>query len=380
MLWFHGVSVGESLANLTLVKALREHYPELPFLLTSTTATSKKLIEKQLDANMTYEKFPLDFPWDVNAFLKKHNPSYAIFAESELWPFMLGAMRKRNIPASLINARLSSRSYKRWSKLPFLIKPMLSSFDTIFAQSEEEAQRYKSLTGSNNNAPRVLNAGNIKFAAKPLEADDADLVKLRAEVGTRPCLLYASTHSPEEILAARIHKVLRDHLPDLLTIIVPRHPERGSKLASEIDLPLARRSQNTPIQPNTQIYLADTLGELGLFFRLCNIVIMGNSFTTTPGGGHNPIEPAHLDCAILYGPEMFNFKQINKEMIEAHAARQVSDEGDLAQAALTLLQNTQAQSSLSQAAKAYARSKQDVLPNILEKLRPLIDTALAERN
>lgn len=376
MLWFHGVSVGESLANLTLVKALRQHYPTLPFLLTSTTDSSKALIEKQLDANMVYEKFPLDFPWAVKAFLDRHQPSYAIFAESELWPFMLSGLRKRNIPASLINARLSERSFKRWQKLPFLIKPMLSSFNRVFAQSEAEMQRFQSLVGKKI-APDIVNAGNIKFAAKPLDFDIKALEQLKKQIGERPCVLFASTHPTEEVLAVQNHKRLQSQIPDLLTIIVPRHPERGDKISADIALPFSRRSEDEPITDETQIYLADTLGELGLFFRLCDMVVMGNSFTTQPGGGHNPIEPAHLDCAILYGPEMFNFAEISRDMLASNAAMQVINSDLLAEGILKVMNDRSLQNHLQSSAKAYAQSKQDVLPNILEKLIPLIDTALS---
>lgn len=371
MIWLHGVSVGESLANLTLAQELASLYPDQKILLTSTTETSKSLIMKHVGERIFYEKYPLDLPWLVNAFLDKWKPKFVIFGESELWPVMLGAIRKRKIPAALINARLSEKSFKRWSFFSFLAKQMLSSFDLILAQSKEETERYKSFKSEN-----VYTAGNLKFAAAPLAYDDKELSEIKAMTGDRPTVVFASTHAPEELIAYEMHHALTNHFPNLLSIIVPRHPERGEQIAHDLGEAVARRSLKQPITAKTAIYLADTLGELGLFYALCPIAFIGNSLTTTPGGGHNPIEPAHLDCAIVYGPEMFNFKLIDQEMLEATAVIKGRDKEDVTNILKDLLTNTLKAKTLAKAAKKYAQSKRNVLPEILEKLTPLIDTAL----
>ena len=373
MIWLHGVSVGESLANVTLVKALAKKYPNQKFLLTSTTKTSATLLKKHVNDHVSYETYPLDFPWKVNAFLNKHNPSFVIFGESELWPFMLSALRKRNIPAVLINARLSEKSYNRWCLLPFLIKPMLATFSCILAQSKNEATRYTSLGGGN-----VFNSGNLKFASEPLTYDKSELNKLKQATKGRRLLLFASTHAPEEEISAQIHNTLKTEFSDLLSIIIPRHPERGSTIKETISNTnnIAQRSMNEPITTTTDIYLADTLGELGLFYTLCPIAFLGNSLTTQPGGGHNPIEPAHLDCSILYGPHMFNFDVIDQEIRNAKAVIKCDSVEDLRKQLSTCLKDQQKIKTLTQNAKLYAQSKRHVLDEILEKLCPLIDTSL----
>lgn len=373
MIWLHGVSVGESLANLTLAKAILEQYPQQWVLLTSTTKTSKSLLKKATHERLFYDTYPTDLPWKVNAFLDKWQPQFAIFGESELWPIMLGALRKRHIRAALINARLSEKSYKRWKLLRFMIKPMLNTFSVILGQSDEESARYVDLSAQN-----VFTSGNLKFAAEPLSYDKKELSMLKKAIVNRPVLLFASTHDPEERIALQVHNVLKKKHPKLLTIIIPRHPERGPKIREMINISCAQRSKNEPLKSETEVYLADTLGELGLFYKLCPITFIGNSLSEKPGGGHNPIEPAHLDCAIVYGPIMHNFKLIDAEMTAAEAVLKTQSIEGTIQVLSDLLNNPEKQTGLSRNAKTYAQSKQDVLPDILEKLTPLIDTALHE--
>lgn len=373
MIWLHGVSVGESLANLTLAKAILEQYPTQRVLLTSTTKTSKSLLTKATHERLFYDTYPIDLPWKVNAFLDKWQPQFAIFGESELWPVMLGALRKRHIPAALINARLSERSYKRWKLLGFMIKPMLETFSIILGQSDEESARYVGLGAEN-----VFTSGNLKFAAEPLSYDKKGLSALKQATTDRPILLFASTHDPEEQIALQIHETLKKKYPKLLTIIIPRHPERGSKIREMISAPCAQRSKNETLGDETEVYLADTLGELGLFYKLCPIAFIGNSLSEKPGGGHNPIEPAHLDCAIVYGPIMHNFKLIDAEMTQKDAVMKAGSIEETIESLDTLLNDPDKQKNLIKNAKTYAQSKQDVLPDILEKLTPLIDTALHE--
>lgn len=373
MIWLHGVSVGESLANLTLAKAILEQYPKQRVLLTSTTKTSQSLLTKATHERLFYDIYPIDLPWKVNAFLDKWQPQFAIFGESELWPIMLGALRKRHIPAALINARLSEKSYKRWKLLGFMIKPMLETFSIILGQSEEEAARYVDLGAEN-----VFTSGNLKFAAEPLSYDNKELSALKKSIANRPVILFASTHDPEERIAIQIHEALKEKHPKLLTIIIPRHPERGPKIREMIGIACAQRSKNEPLTSETEIYLADTLGELGLFYKLCPIAFIGNSLSEKPGGGHNPIEPAHLDCAIVYGPIMHNFKLIDSEMTKEKAVIKAESVEETIETLNTLLNDLVKQKHLIENAKKYAQSKQDVLPDILEKLTPMIDTALHE--
>jgi 3-deoxy-D-manno-octulosonic-acid transferase len=374
LIWLHGVSIGESLANITLSKALSHQYPKAKILLTSTTKTSEKILTDFVSTQpkMSYDKYPHDWPWCVNAFLNKWQPDMVVFGESELWPLMLWALRRRQIPAALINARLSEKSYQRWQRFPFLIKPMLKTFSTILAQSDDESARYVALGAEN-----VFTAGNLKFATEPLSHDAEKLTHLKQQLGKRPLMLFASTHAPEEEMVARLHKKLKKDIPTLLSIIVPRHPERGDKIAATLGNAL-QRSHDKTITKSIEIYVADTLGELGLFYTLCPVAFIGNSMTTQPGGGHNLIEPAQLNCAMIYGPEMFNFKKMDQELIAAKGALKVTTEAMLYKKLKDLLQNPRKQKELTKAASVYAQSKQDVLPYILEKLAPLIDTSRHE--
>lgn len=374
MIWLHGVSVGESLANLTLAKALVNLYPDQKILLTSTSKTSRSLLLKAVNDQILYDSYPLDFPWRVNAFLDKWQPKAVIFGESELWPFMLHAIQKRGIKAALVNARMSETSYKRWRLVPFLARKMVKTFDVIMAQSDKDADQYRGVRAQN-----VYTTGNLKFAADPLSYDPYLIKSLKDQIGDRPLLTFASTHAPEEIYTYQMHQQISKEHKNLLSILVPRHPKRAEKIREELEkmgAKIAQRSLEDPIHPDTDIYLADTMGELGNFYAMSDIVFLGNSLTTTPGGGHNAIEPAHLNCAIVYGPHMFNFELIDREMLEQNAVIKTHSIEETATVLTDLLKSPEKVKTLSQHALSYAQSKQNVLPEILEKLLPLIDTAL----
>lgn len=374
MIWLHGVSVGESLANLTLAKTLADLYTDQKILLTSTSKTSQSLLLKAVNDQIVYDRYPLDFPWRVNTFLDKWQPKAVIFGESELWPFMLHAIQKRGIQAALVNARMSNKSYKRWKMFSFLAQKMVDTFSIILAQSDKDADQYRGIGAEN-----VHTTGNLKFAADPLSYDPHLIKQLKEQIGRRPILTFASTHAPEELYTYQMHqKIANDH-QRLISILVPRHPNRAESIRLELEkegAKVAQRSKQEPINLDTDIYLADTMGELGNFYALSDIVFLGNSLTTTPGGGHNAIEPAHLDCAIVYGPHMFNFDLIDREMLDAKAVIKTQDIEETAKTLSNLLSNPKRVKELSENAHRYARSKQNVLPEILEKLIPLIDTAL----
>jgi 3-deoxy-D-manno-octulosonic-acid transferase len=245
---------------------------------------------------------PVDLPSAVAQFLDHWRPELALWVESELWPNLALATRGRGIPMILVNARLSARSEARWRAVPGLIRPILSSFALCLAQDETQAERFRRL-----GARRVISVGDLKAAAGPLAADPRQLALLRRQTGERPCWLAASTHAGEEEIAAEAHSVVARTHPGLLTIVAPRHPARGAAIAAMLrgrGLRVARRAAGEPISASTEIYLADTMGELGLFFPLAGIAFIGGSLV--PKGGHNPFEAARLDCTILHGPDMRN--------------------------------------------------------------------------
>ncbi len=321
LLWLHAASVGETLSILPVLQALAERAPDLTLLLTTGTVTSARLLGRRLDpalAGRVIHRFvPLDVPGWVARFLDDWRPDAAAFVESELWPNLVAAARGRGIPLALVNARLSLRSARRWRLLPGLAREMAAGFTLVLAQSEADAAR---LRGIGATGARCL--GNLKDAAPPLPADPAALRQLRQAVGERPVFLAASTHPGEEALVVAAHAALTARHPGLLTVIVPRHPDRGPAVAAEAaGHAVARRAAGEMPGPGTAIYVADTLGELGLFYRLAQVCLVGGSLV--PHGGQNPLEPARLGCPILLGPHTWNFAEPVARLLAAGGARLV---------------------------------------------------------
>ncbi|TCH96722.1 3-deoxy-D-manno-octulosonic acid transferase [Roseococcus sp. SYP-B2431] len=325
LLWLHAASVGETLAILPLLDALLARDPALSFLVTTGTATSAQLLPQRLSgelgARVIHRYVPLDVPPWVARFLDGWRPDAACLVESELWPNLLGACAARGIPTALLNARISGRSFRRWRNFgPGLIRRLLGGFSLIVPRSAEDAARLTAL-----GARRLAPAGDLKLAADPLPADPGKLAELRAAIGARPVLLAASTHPGEEELVLAAARELAPRVPDLLTIIVPRHPERGSEIAAAAGAP--RRGAGLP-PGEGPAYIADTLGELGLFYRLASVALVGGSLIRH--GGQNPLEAARLGCPMILGPHMENFADATAALLAAGGARQLPDAAALA--------------------------------------------------
>lgn len=374
LVWLHAASVGESLSLLPLIDALRTRRPALSILVTTGTVTSAKLLAERLPKGVLHQYVPVDRLASVRRFLDHWRPDLVLWAESEFWPNLVSEPARRKIPMVLVNGRVSPRSFKGWRRAPSLIKELLAGFSLCLGQSEADAQRLKEL-----GAPQARSVGNLKFAAPPLPAEATELAMLQKAFGTRPRWLAASTHPGEEEIAARIHRRLAPTQAGLLTVIAPRHPERGAEIARSLaqqGLKVARRARGEPIDAATEVYLADTLGELGLFFRLCDLVFMGKSLAGI--GGQNPLEPARLGCAILHGPHVENFADITDRMDRARASRAVAGEEALADAASRLLSNPGERRRLGEAACVFASAEDDVLAATLEALAPFLDALAPE--
>lgn len=367
LLWLHGASVGESLSALPLIEALRRQRPDLHVLVTSGTVTSAAILRERLPAGVIHQFFPVDRPLWVRRFLDHWRPDLVLWLESELWPNMLCEIRARRIPAALLNARISENSSRRWARwAPNSIRWLLATFDKCLAQSEADGWRYRRL-----GAGDVSCVGNLKAAAAPLPADDQALATLRADIGTRPLWLAASTHAGEEALAAAVHRRLAR--PGLLTVIVPRHAGRGAEIAAELrgaGFRVARRAAGEPPTAHCDIYLADTMGELGLFYRLAPIAFIGKSLIGQ--GGQNPLEAARLGCAVLFGPHMGNFAEAAAALVEAGGAVTVADEAALAQAVGALLDDGEARRRQGSAARAFAEAEAGTVPRVLAAIAPLL--------
>jgi len=365
LVWCHAASVGEAMSVLTLIDRLHERYPLWSILLTTGTVSSAKLIAGRLPERAIHHYVPVDrWPY-VTRFLDHWKPDVALWVESELWPNMLAALSQRQIPAILLNGRLSEKSYRRWKLLPGGAKEMLGVFALGLAQTGAERNRFAAL-----GLKDVRAIGNLKFAADPLPCDSSALALLKTQIGGRRTWLMASTHPGEDELALRVHQILRRSFPDLLTIIVPRHPNRAPEIAALLKaqhLAFAQRSLGEELTPAHEVYLADTMGEMGLFYRLCRLCCLAGSFTW---GGHNPVEPAQLECAVLFGPKMDNFHIMADDMLGAGAALQVTDEAELAETLLRLLDQPEEAVKLAHTARAWAESKRGVLEETLKLLAP----------
>jgi 3-deoxy-D-manno-octulosonic-acid transferase len=302
--WAHGASIGEALSLLPIVDRLTRRGVDV--LVTSGTRTSAELLARRLPPGAVHQFAPLDFPRGVRRFLDHWRPDVAVFAESEIWPNMILELRRRLVPLILVNGRVSERSFRRWSRRPEVAQELFGRFDACLAQSAGDAERLTQLGAS-----RVSVAGNLKFDASPPPIDPRALAQLSGAVSGRPLWVAASTHPGEEEIVAGVHRAVAAHFGGLLTIVVPRHPERGEEVEAAFataGLRTARRSRGQEPDGSVEVYVADTIGELGLFYRLSPLVFMGGSLVRR--GGHNPIEPAKLGAAILHGPHVFNFAEV----------------------------------------------------------------------
>jgi len=302
LLWLHAASVGETVSLLPVVAELPAH---ISVLLTTGTVTSAALLEQRLPAmdlkpRVIHRFAPLDVPSWVDRFLDHWRPNAAAFVESELWPNLLRSANRRGIPMVLVNGRLSPRSAGIWNRAPAFARMVLGSFRLIQARGEADAARFRAL-----GADRVTAPGDLKLAAPPLPVNEATLASLQSALAGRPVWLAASTHPGEEELVAAAHQALVPRYPGLVTIITPRHPERGPQIAAALKAPA--RSVGSPL-PAEGMWIADTLGELGLWYRLAPIAFVGRSLVA-PGGGQNPLEPARLGCAVAVGPHTGNFSE-----------------------------------------------------------------------
>jgi 3-deoxy-D-manno-octulosonic-acid transferase len=368
LVWVHAASVGESLSMLPLIGRLLEHRPQRHVLMTTGTVTSARLMAERLPIGAFHQYVPVDRVAYVRRFLDHWRPDLVLWAESEFWPNLLGETAARDIPAILINGRVSARSFAGWRRFGGLIRQILSGFRLCLGQTETDARRLAKL-----GAAGAKCLGNIKFAVPPLPADPGELEALKKAVGARPLWLAASTHPGEEEIAGRVHgRVMADH-PGLLTVIAPRHPDRGPEIAAALRAmghAVSLRSAGQAIRPETDIYVADTLGEMGLFYRLAGVVFVGKSLVSH--GGQNPLEAARLDCALVHGPHMANFADIAQAFVDGGAARVVGGEAELAAAVACLLGDEGERKRMADAALALATVEAGVLDSVMAELAPFL--------
>jgi 3-deoxy-D-manno-octulosonic-acid transferase len=353
LLWLHAASVGETVSVLPVLALLPA---DVTVLLTTGTVTSAALLGQRLPAmglesRVIHRFAPLDVPAWAARFLDHWRPDAAAFVESELWPNQLAAARSRGIPLMLLNGRLSERSAASWARVPAFAKAVLGSFAHIHARSEADAVRFRAL-----GALAVETPGDLKLAAPPLPVDSNTLESLRELLAGRPVWLAASTHPGEEALIAAAHRSLQPAHPGLLTLIAPRHPERGPEIAAALAAPM--RSAGAP-PPDEGIWIVDTLGELGLWYRLAPIAFVGRSLLP-PGGGQNPLEPARLGCAVAVGPYTGNFTDHVSLLRDPGGLEELSGPDDLAPWVAALLADPDRRRRMGEAGAAAAQRHADL--------------------
>ena len=357
LFWLLAASVGETLSALPLLEAMAMRDPGLHFVMTTGTVTSAELLAARLPAALAprvqHRFVPLDVPGWVARFMDDWRPDAGAFVESELWPNLLAAAFARGVPLALVNARISPRSAARWARAPGLARTLLGGFRLVLARSAEDARRFGALgiTG-------VQSWGDLKGAAAPLPADPQALEALRAVIGARPAVLAASTHPGEDEMVLDAHAALAPALPGLLTIIVPRHRERGEAIAARaaaVGLAAARRSTGALPGRELAVYVADTIGELGLFYRVAGAALVGGSLV--PHGGQNPLEAARLSCPILFGPHMWNFEEPVGRLLEAGGAVRLDGPAALAPAIRDVLSDAGRARDLARAAASVVQGQ-----------------------
>ncbi|MBL4647340.1 MAG: 3-deoxy-D-manno-octulosonic acid transferase, partial [Gammaproteobacteria bacterium] len=359
LIWIHAASVGEVLSTKPLIKHVNEKFPKTHILFTSGTCTSAKLMKEMFPQTVIHQYLPLDAPSFVRRFGEHWAPDLVIWIESELWPNHLHALYKNQIPAFLINARLSEKSSKRWRFLKKTFQRLVRPFYKIYVQSEKDRDQYRKL----GIEPKYQ--GNLKTLAAPLPYAEKALEALKESIGKRPFWLATSTHEGEEDLLFQTHQSVLEKHPNALLILVPRHPERGVTLSFPGNTETCYRSRNQKIMPTTQLYIADTLGELGLFYKLSPFTFLGGSLV--PIGGHNPIEPLKQGCLPLVGPYTDTFSDMMRTLSRHKMCQKITKE-TLTQRVLEYINKEEKSECIQEKAFSLFDKDQKLLQSIEENI------------
>jgi 3-deoxy-D-manno-octulosonic-acid transferase len=370
LVWLHGVSVGETLSLLPVVERLRQKRPDLTVLVTSGTLTSATLLAKRLPPGVIHQFAPVDTPGAVHAFLDHWRPAAAVFVESELWPNLILEARRRNVRLILASARITEKTVDGWRRFPGAARKIVSAFDRVLPQDAASADRLESL------GARIDGHVNLKLAGAAPPHDPGAFTRLSAAIGDRPVVVAASTHDGEEIALVRALDKLADRL---CLILVPRHPERRGDIANALQRDgyrFALRSDGREPDRDTDLYVADTLGEMGLFLRLADVVVMGGSFSAAlekpPVGGHNPLEPARLGKPAVTGPDMSNWAAVTDALVQAGGLAVVEAPWDLPAVLAPLLADDKAARAMGERGRRAAAEAGSGLDRLWDSLTPLL--------
>jgi len=370
LVWLHAASVGESQMLMPVILRILSENPNFHIVITTGTITSAELLAQSLPENAVHQYAPADHPKAVKNFLNHWQPDLAIFAESELWPNMIMQSKARDIPLALINARMSASSIERWSKRGKKSgAALLGCFDLILAADTATANGLTWLTGRDIEA-----AGNLKDAAPALAVDKDELKELKAAIGRRPVWCAASSHAGEEELIGAAVLDIKAQKPKSLLILAPRHPERAAEVKAilvKAGLNVLRRSSHKMPTDKTDVYLVDEIGKMGLVYSLSKIAFIGGSLLNGLSG-HNPLEPARLDCAVITGAHISSFADTYMSMFAFDAADRILSPEELAPAVFKYMNDAKARNAKAGAAAEFAKSRDAVLDYVWDYLNPLM--------
>ncbi len=364
LIWMHGASVGECLSLLPLIDKVLKSDPKCSVMVTSGTVTSAALMKKRLPERAFHHYIPIDLPWCCRRFVKHWQADGILWVESDFWPNMLVEIQKTRKPLILLNGRISDRSFQRWQKALWFIRPLLSRFSFCLGQTQEDARRLAVLGASETGC-----VGNLKYAGGVLPFDGAEFDRLKQQMKNRPTFCAGATHHNEEEQLFEMQCSLKKLFPDLLSIIAPRHPNRAHQIeafAAQKGLTVACRSRQENISDETDVYLADTIGEMGLIYRLSPIVFVGGSLIAF--GGQNMLEPMRLGRSVFVGPHAFNFKEMVAKACEAGALTQVKSFEELGRCFEAALAHPEKETEKTQKAVAFATREADVLDRLYSLL------------
>ena len=369
--WVHAVSVGETMAAHSLIEQWQRRHPDIPVLVTSMTPTGSETVRKLFGSSVHHAYLPWDFAHLQKRLIQRLKPRILVIMETELWPNLIRACEREDVPVLLANARLSEKSQKGYRKLPSLTRPMLQSLTGIAAQHSPDADRFAALGIDER---RIQVTGSVKFDLELNAQHSAKARKLKASIGRRPIWIAASTHEGEDEKLLRVHAKLKIKLPNALLILVPRHPERADRIAGQLykqHFNFARRSTGEEPKTEHSVYLVDTLGEMMTFFELADAAFIGNSLNG--GGGHNPIEPAAVARPVLIGPSYVNFQSIIEAMRSEQSVVIIQSEDELKNRLLGLMQSKDLRDTYGQRAYLFYQQQQGALKRLLTWIEDLID-------
>jgi 3-deoxy-D-manno-octulosonic-acid transferase len=370
-LWIHTVSVGEVIAATPLIKLLKQQSPDQPLVVTTTTSTGAAEIEKLGDL-VEHRYMPVDFSWAVKGFIKKINPCALIIMETELWPNTLHVVHQQGIPISVINARLSERSYLRYKKFQFVFNLFANHIDQLLCQNKADAKRFLQLGITTD---KIKVTGSIKFDITITENIKTAGTELRHKLGeNRPIWIAASTHLGEDEQLLKAHKILLTKVPDALLILVPRHPERFAsvtELAQDNQLATLTRTSKQAITSDTTVYIGNTMGEMLTLIGGADICFMGGSLIGDKTGGHNLLEPAALAKPCLTGPSFYNFQLITEQLLKANSCLICNSENEIADNLTTIFSNKEQMKEMGKAALSVVDKNRGSLALTLKYLNTI---------